>query len=127
MKPSGPIVRRSRKTQQSRRLKKLDEDLENNLQKVENRLFVADRTAANVKVHIPKEVRRGTITPDLYDLARKYAPQALEAQQASQRSMQGTAGKPEARIPTKRIGFLRLVTIHKFIRYMSKRTNKSQK
>ena len=121
MKHKAPLVRRSRKTAQSRRLKKLDEDLESNLHKVENRLFVQGRNATNVKVFVPKEVRRGVITPDLHELARKYAPEALAKQEAQERKAKEVSKPTEAKMPAKRIGFLRLRTIHTFIHCMLER------
>ncbi|KNH08476.1 hypothetical protein XU18_1045 [Perkinsela sp. CCAP 1560/4] len=115
MNPKYPVVRRGRKSTKSRRLKTLDEDLESNLQKVENKLFTKDKNKAHVKVRIPREVRRGIITPELYEIAREYAPELLATKTSESKRVEAD------RSTLKRFGFLRLSTIHKFILYQHKK------
>eukprot|EP00759_Apiculatamorpha_spiralis_P020699 PhF_6_TR26031/c0_g1_i1/m.36664 len=65
-------VRRARKSQLDRRVRRMQEDLDTNLMKVENRLFTQKRTVIATKVYIPDEIRKGVITPELKELEEKF-------------------------------------------------------
>ena len=75
-------VRRARKTKLHRKMKRSQDDLDENLGKVENRLFTKVRHAVETKVHIPPEVLRGIITPELRALEADLCGHELQSSSA---------------------------------------------
>jgi len=65
------VVRRARKSTLDRKIRRETEALEQNLNKVENRLFTQNRVVIATKVYIPEEVRRGVITFELAEVERR--------------------------------------------------------
>ena len=112
------VVRRARKTQLDRSLRRNQEDLDQNLNKVENRLFTQKRVVIATKVFVPEEVRRGVITPELEELERRVCGTSSKkpSDETGEVAMASSPTNQVARPTALAIGFLKLSEIARHVR-----------